>query len=94
LGNNTPGIHPGRDNYDNTNTVYLRESFLGTYTRSIDVWRCPADQSLSTIAGQRYRHVRTMSMNNWIGDYDITTGLANDPSFWTLALKSSCGPLT
>jgi prepilin-type N-terminal cleavage/methylation domain-containing protein/prepilin-type processing-associated H-X9-DG protein len=81
------GTGSGVDNPDNTNIFYLKEGFLGRYNKSLGVWRCPADQSLSTFAGQRYPHVRTMSMNNWIGDYDITTGRANYPSFWTPGFK-------
>jgi prepilin-type N-terminal cleavage/methylation domain-containing protein/prepilin-type processing-associated H-X9-DG protein len=77
---------PGPNNRDNTNTVYLAKSLLGRYNGSLDVWRCPADQSLSTIAGKRYPHVRTMSMNNWVGDYDVTTGRPNIPA-WTSGFK-------
>jgi hypothetical protein len=29
----------------------------------------PCGQKLSTIGGQRYPHVRTMSMNSWLGSY-------------------------
>jgi prepilin-type N-terminal cleavage/methylation domain-containing protein/prepilin-type processing-associated H-X9-DG protein len=74
----------GRNNPDNTNTVYLRQSFLGRYNGSLDIWRCPADESLSTIVGKRYPHVRTMSMNNWVGDYDVTNGRPNIPT-WTIS---------
>jgi prepilin-type N-terminal cleavage/methylation domain-containing protein/prepilin-type processing-associated H-X9-DG protein len=74
----------GKDWPDNTNTLYLSQSFLGSYQQSIDVWRCPADKAMSTIHGKRYPHVRTMSMNNWIGSYDIQTGKIIDPGFWAL----------
>lgn len=58
----------GEDNAENTNTLYLSHSMLAPYLgRSLGVWRCPADKSLSTIYGKRYPHVRTISMNNWIG---------------------------
>jgi prepilin-type N-terminal cleavage/methylation domain-containing protein len=77
--------NPGKDNRDNTNTVYLQKSLLGPYQQSIAVWRCPADKSMSTIQGRRYPHVRTMSMNTWVGDYDIMTGRADDP--WTAGFK-------
>jgi prepilin-type N-terminal cleavage/methylation domain-containing protein/prepilin-type processing-associated H-X9-DG protein len=71
------GPNSGVDNTDNTNTVYLTKSLLGIYNGSLDIWRCPADKSMSTVFGQRYPHVRTISMNNWIGDYEgppYTTG--------------------
>ena len=32
---------------------------------------------MSTIAGQRYPHARTVSMNCWIGDYDARSGQEN-----------------
>jgi prepilin-type N-terminal cleavage/methylation domain-containing protein/prepilin-type processing-associated H-X9-DG protein len=56
------------NNTDNTNTVYLTGSLLAPYTgRSIGIWKCPADRSQSTIYGRRYPHVRTASMNCWLG---------------------------
>ncbi len=71
---------PGKDNSDNTNVLYLRNSLLWPYgANSLGVWKCPADKSQSTIGGRRYPHVRTVSMNNWIGDYDVRTGMENDP---------------
>src|SRR5262249_28339826 len=48
-------------------------SLLGPYLESLGVWRCPADKSMSTIGGRRYPHVRTVSMNNWVGDYDTVS---------------------
>ncbi len=63
------GGHAGKNNRDNTNTVYLMKSLLWTYVQSLGVWRCPADKSLSTIGNQRYPHVRTVSMNDWVGTY-------------------------
>ena len=60
------------------------KSHLWPYHNQLDIWRCPADRSLSTIGGKRYPHVRTMSMNNWIGDYDIKTGQV---SAWTPGYK-------
>ena len=65
---------PGKNNPDNTNTVFLMNSLLWPYQKALGVWRCPADKALSTIGSQRYPHVRTMSMNNWVGDYDPRTG--------------------
>ncbi len=65
---------PGMNNPDNTNTVFLMKSLLWPYHKALGVWRCPADKALSTIGRQRFPHVRTMSMNNWVGDYDVRTG--------------------
>jgi prepilin-type N-terminal cleavage/methylation domain-containing protein/prepilin-type processing-associated H-X9-DG protein len=70
----TNNVKPGVNNPDNTNTIFLANSLLAHYLRSLGVWRCPADHNLSTVFGARYPHVRTFSMNNWVGDYDPTTG--------------------
>jgi prepilin-type N-terminal cleavage/methylation domain-containing protein/prepilin-type processing-associated H-X9-DG protein len=78
--------HQAMNNPDNTNTLFLRRSLLWSYHQSQGVWRCPADQALSTLWGIRLPHVRTMSMNNWVGEYDATTGRALDP--WTSGFKS------
>ena len=64
---------PGINHPDNTNTVFLMRSHLWPYHQTLGVWRCPADQSRSTIGGNRHPHVRSVSMNNWIGDYDPRT---------------------
>jgi prepilin-type N-terminal cleavage/methylation domain-containing protein len=72
--------HAGMNNPDNTNTLYLSNSLLAPYQSSLDVWRCPADRSLSTIQGKRYPHVRTMSMNNWLGNYEPGNGAVSP---WT-----------
>jgi len=71
-------IFPGKNNPDNTNTLHLMRSLLWPYHQSLGVWRCPADQSLSTIGGKRYPHVRTMSMNNWVGNYDARSGTVTE----------------
>jgi hypothetical protein len=76
--------HPGTNNPDNTNTIFLGNSLLAPYQSSLGVWRCPADRSLSTIDGKRYAHVRTMSMNNWMGNYDPATGHVSP---WTPGYK-------
>ncbi len=59
---------PGKNNPDNTNTLYLTRSLLAPYFgASLGMWRCPADKSLSTVGNRRFPHVRTISMNNWVG---------------------------
>ena len=71
-------IFPGMNNPDNTNTTHLMKSLLWPFHQSLGVWRCPADRSLSTIGGRRYPHVRTMSMNIWIGNYDARSGAVTE----------------
>lgn len=75
---------PGKNNPDNTNTVYLMKSHLWPLHQVLGVWRCPADKSMSTLGSRRYPHVRTMAMNNWIGNYDPRTGAVTP---WTPGYK-------
>jgi len=51
----------------NTNLNYLRYSQLGAYSGSTDVYRCPADNSLSRGLTGAPR-VRSVSMNAYLGD--------------------------
>ena len=76
----------GVNNRDNTNELYLRKSLLAPFGGdALGVWRCPADKALSTIGGKRYPHVRTMSLNNWVGDFNALDGKVYDP--WTPGYK-------
>jgi type II secretory pathway pseudopilin PulG len=69
------GSRPGINHADNTNLVFLQRSLLAPYGADAPrLWKCPADTSQSTIRGKRYDHVRTISMNNWIGDLDVLSG--------------------
>jgi prepilin-type processing-associated H-X9-DG protein len=73
-------IFAGKNNPDNTNTLHLRRSLLWPYAPSLGVWRCPGDQSLSTIGGRRYPHVRSVAMNIWVGNYDGRSGVVTEYS--------------
>jgi prepilin-type processing-associated H-X9-DG protein len=60
---------------DNTNTgplidhaKYPAGAWLGPYLKSAAAFKCPADRSTVTIAGQIWPRVRSVSMNNWIGE--------------------------
>jgi prepilin-type N-terminal cleavage/methylation domain-containing protein/prepilin-type processing-associated H-X9-DG protein len=57
-------------NPDNTNTFFLTDSPLYVYTKSIGVYKCPADQSTVTTAGGSYPRTRSLSMNGWVGDVE------------------------
>jgi prepilin-type processing-associated H-X9-DG protein len=70
-------IFPGKNNHDNTNTLHLKRSLLGAYQQSLGVWRCPGDKSMSTIGLKRHPRVRSVAMNNWIGNFD-RTGVATE----------------
>ena len=60
---------------DNTNTAMLVDhvtypygAYLGAYLgMSMDVFKCPADNTMCTIYGRTYPRVRSYSMNNFIG---------------------------
>ncbi|MBI4660389.1 MAG: type II secretion system protein [Verrucomicrobia bacterium] len=51
----------------NTNIFLLKNSQLGPYSASVDVYKCPADQSLSRGLSGLPR-VRSVSMNAYLGD--------------------------
>jgi hypothetical protein len=78
---------PGPDNPDNTNTLYFTKSLLAPYTgRCHGIWKCPADKSQSTIGGRRYPHVRTVSMNCWLGSGICFSGVVSD---WKIITKTA-----
>jgi len=56
---------------DNTNTHYLTEGLLGPYIKSAGPFKCPADKSVAKIGTHLYPRVRTVSMNQWMGFYDL-----------------------
>ncbi|MBI4323792.1 MAG: type II secretion system protein [Chloroflexi bacterium] len=55
---------------DNTNTLFLTESPLYLYTKSIGVYKCPADKSTVQTPGGVYPRTRSLSMNGWVGDVE------------------------
>ncbi len=64
---------------DNTNTEMLINhdkwqwgAYFGSYVKSASVFKCPADESLVNIAGQPLARVRSVSMNNYLGDLSRT----------------------
>jgi prepilin-type N-terminal cleavage/methylation domain-containing protein len=69
----------GRNNPDNTNTLYLTHSPLSHYSgRSVGIWRCPSDKSKSTEGGCLLDRVRSIAMNEWIGPSDERTAPDGD----------------
>lgn len=61
-------------NTDNTNTALLLDhvqfpngAYFGPYLKSAEIFRCPADDSAVTIGNQRFRRIRSYSMNNYFG---------------------------
>jgi prepilin-type N-terminal cleavage/methylation domain-containing protein len=78
---------------DNTNIGYLINhdrylygAFLGPYLKAPDAFKCPADFSKVTIGGQRLARVRSLSMNNFVGESSRTW---TSPSRYQLCKKSA-----
>jgi prepilin-type processing-associated H-X9-DG protein len=63
-------------NPDNTNTVLLMESRLGPYTKSVDIYKCPADRSMAPVGSRLYPRVRSVAMNSYVGGVSY-----NNPAF-------------
>ena len=54
---------------DNTNTTLLLASQLGAYSRSPQIYRCPADRSVGPVpGGSSEPRVRSVSMNSYMGE--------------------------
>ncbi len=78
---------------DNTNTEYLVNhdkyqwaAYLGPCVKSVSVFRCPADKSVVRIGGAQLARVRSISMNNYVGDMSRTW---TTPSRYQLCKKTS-----
>jgi prepilin-type N-terminal cleavage/methylation domain-containing protein/prepilin-type processing-associated H-X9-DG protein len=71
------------DNLDNTNLVYLETGLLWPYSKSVGIYKCPADNSTAKIQGKSYARVRSVSMNGWIGQLDSSVIWPNpgNPTF-------------
>lgn len=52
---------------DTTNQAYLKNSVLGPYLVDLQLWRCPADTTKSTINGVQIDRVRSLSLNQFLG---------------------------
>ncbi len=67
------------ENTDNTNVDllinhdrYPSAAFLGPYVKSASAFKCPADKSQAREGGVLYPRVRSISMNNFVGDTSST----------------------
>ncbi len=58
------------NNPDNTNTACLLNGYLGPYHNSIEIHKCPGDQSTTRSGGRSYPRVRSVSMNGWVGNVE------------------------
>ncbi len=55
-------------NKDNTNTVFLTNAKIGPYTKSVGIYKCPADIYPCFVSGKTgMPRVRSVSMNSFVG---------------------------
>jgi prepilin-type N-terminal cleavage/methylation domain-containing protein/prepilin-type processing-associated H-X9-DG protein len=70
----------GAGNPDNTNTLYLLNAKIGPYTKSIGIYKCPADIYTCIVRGGVVMpRVRSVSMNSFIGVLDADYGTRQTP---------------
>jgi prepilin-type N-terminal cleavage/methylation domain-containing protein/prepilin-type processing-associated H-X9-DG protein len=69
---------------ESTNTAFLVGSqyaefgSLGPFTKSPEIYRCPADRSTVSFNGANYQRSRSIGMNGWIG-FNTRDWLGNPP---------------
>jgi prepilin-type N-terminal cleavage/methylation domain-containing protein/prepilin-type processing-associated H-X9-DG protein len=51
---------------DCTNTLYLKQSLIGSSIKNVELWRCPVGKSV-TVGNSTQPRVRTLSLNGLIG---------------------------
>jgi prepilin-type N-terminal cleavage/methylation domain-containing protein/prepilin-type processing-associated H-X9-DG protein len=78
---------------DNTNIgllinhdKYIYAAYLGPYVRNPAAFKCPADRSTAPIAGVSMPRVRSISMNNYVGE---ETRSWNQTTRYTLCTKAA-----
>jgi prepilin-type N-terminal cleavage/methylation domain-containing protein/prepilin-type processing-associated H-X9-DG protein len=52
----------------NIGQAWIKFGLLYPYVNNTAIYRCPADVSFMSVFGTQYPHVRSMSMNTWLGD--------------------------
>ena len=89
-----PSVNPSSGT-ENTNTgmlidhvAYPNGAFLGPYIKTFTCFKCPADQSKALIFGQKMNRVRSLSMNNFVGN-PSQTGTGGNGGPYPCYLKSS-----
>ncbi len=75
---------------DNTNTLNLTGSLLAPHLgQSLELWRCPADNSRVKSGGKIQRHVRTVSMNCWMNVVSSPDDYAGLPKIYKIIRRTS-----
>jgi len=65
----------------NNGLQYIAEGAIFQYINQYGVYKCPADQSYNLAGGVQYPHVRSISMNGWIGGLPLSAGY-NGAAIW------------
>jgi len=81
---NTTGINIGQ--------AWIKLGLLYPYVNSVDIYKCPADQSGIRSFNTFYPHVRSMSMNTWLGDIAPYANTTTVISYYKEANLSRPGP--
>ncbi len=66
-------------NTDNTNKQYLMDAKIGPYTKSLGIYKGPAD-IYDCIVGFSQPRVRSVSMNSYLGSVDTAQGTKQTPN--------------
>lgn len=61
----------------NAGDEWIAAGLLFPYVNNFGVYKCPADHSYVTYAGKILPHVRSMSMNTWLGPVQAWNGESN-----------------
>jgi len=61
-------LSPDPVNGMNIGEAWIKMGLLYPYVNTTAIYKCPADQSSISFFGQTYPHVRSMSMNTWLGN--------------------------
>lgn len=67
---------PGRQDVaaQAVNPAWIQLGSIYPYVKQVGVYRCPADVSTALLYGQKQSRTRSMSMNAWLGAYDVWNG--------------------
>ncbi len=62
----------------NVGQLWIQEGAIFQYINQFGVYKCPADQSYNKVVNITYPHVRSISMNGWIGALPVSAGYAGN----------------
>ena len=71
--------------------AWIRLGCIYPYVKQVGVYRCPADISTALVNGQLQPRTRSMSMNAWLGPYNVWNSSANGRIFYKEAALSVMG---